>query len=77
MLLRDSARPVIVGGLLGAPAAFALAYAMARVFSFVNLGDPTNYLGVALAIALATLIGSGVPARRAARIDPLRALRIE
>jgi putative ABC transport system permease protein len=77
MLLRDSARPVMVGGVLGAPLAFGLAYAMARAFSFVDIGDPTNYLGVALAIALATLIGSGVPARRAARIDPLRALRSE
>ena len=52
-----------------------IAYVMARAFSFVDIGDPTNYLGVALALALATLIGSGVAARRASRIDPLRALR--
>jgi hypothetical protein len=38
---------------------------MAPAFSFVDAGDPTNYLGVALAIAVATLIGSAVPAPRA------------
>jgi predicted permease len=77
MLMQQAARPVAGGGLLGAPAAFALVYAMSGVFTVVDTRDPANYVGVAIAIAAVAGIASCVPARRAARIDPLVALRQE
>ena len=77
LILGQSARPVLGGAVLGAPAALALVYAMTGVFTSVDVRDPTNYLGVACAIALVTLVASSVPARRAARLDPLTALRAE
>jgi putative ABC transport system permease protein len=75
MVIRQAARPIAGGGLLGAPAAFALVYAMSGVFTVVETRDPTNYVGVAIAITVVAGVASCVPARRAARIDPLLALR--
>jgi putative ABC transport system permease protein len=75
MVMRQAAQPVVGGGILGAPAAAALAYATSGVFTVIDVRDSTNYLGVAVAIAVIALIASCVPARRAARIDPLLALR--
>ncbi|HEU4690185.1 MAG TPA: FtsX-like permease family protein, partial [Vicinamibacterales bacterium] len=75
MVMQQAAQPVAGGGILGAPAAVALAYATSGAFSVVDVRDPTNYLAVALAITVVAAVASGVPARRAARIDPLIALR--
>ena len=52
MVIRQAARPVAGGGLLGVPAAVGLVYAMSGVFSLIDVRDPANYIGVALAISL-------------------------
>ena len=77
MVIRQAARPVAGGGLLGVPAAVGLVYAMSGVFSLIDVRDPANYIGVALAISGVAVIATYLPARRAARIDPLVALRNE
>jgi ABC-type lipoprotein release transport system permease subunit len=40
-------------------------------------GDPVTYAAVVPLLAAAALTASYIPARRAARIDPLKALRQE
>jgi putative ABC transport system permease protein len=77
MVIRQSARPVAGGGLLGVPGAVGLVYAMSGVFSLIDVRDPANYIGVVLAISGVAVIATYLPARRAARIDPLVALRNE
>jgi putative ABC transport system permease protein len=58
-----------------------LAYALTRYLSSfpygVDPGDVGSYVTVALAVGVVAAIASVVPARRAARIDPLVALRAE
>ena len=43
----------------------------------VHLWDPATYLGVALLVSLIMIGACWIPARRAARIDPMNALRCE
>jgi ABC-type lipoprotein release transport system permease subunit len=50
---------------------------MSGMFSMIDVRDSSNYVGVWIGILLVASIASYVPARRAARIDPLAALRNE
>jgi predicted permease len=43
----------------------------------IQTWDPLTYFGAALAITAVTLLATYLPARRAARIDPMQALRYE
>ena len=50
---------------------------MARVLFGVTPTDPPTYLGVFVLMTVASLLACYLPARRAARTDPLVALRTE
>jgi ABC-type lipoprotein release transport system permease subunit len=50
---------------------------MSGVFSLIDVRDPANYIGVVLAISGVAVIATYLPARHAAQIDPLVALRQE
>jgi ABC-type antimicrobial peptide transport system permease subunit len=43
----------------------------------VSAFDPVSYLAVALLLGLVSAMACFVPARRAARVDPMEALRAE
>ena len=77
MVIQQAARPVAGGGMLGAPAALGLVYVASSTFVEIDVTDPIHYVGVTLSILLVALVASYVPARRAARMDPLIALRQE
>ncbi len=82
---RDVVRMVVGHGgrttLIGAAIGLMLAAGLSRVMSFflfgVNALDPVTFGGAALALAVAALIASYLPARRASRVDPLIALRAD
>jgi putative ABC transport system permease protein len=65
-----------LGGLAcGLAAAFALARLLASVLFGVGTADPLTYAGVALLVAAAALAASYLPAREAAAVDPLVAIK--
>jgi macrolide transport system ATP-binding/permease protein len=77
LILGDAARLVAVGIVFGTLAAIAAA----RLFGTLLFGtapwDAPTLLGVAVVMALAAAAASFLPARRAASLNPVEALRIE
>ncbi len=77
MVLRGAVR-LLVAGLVPGLAAAVLLERTVRAFLFnAPPHDPTVYLGVAAALLLAGLAASLGPARRALRVDPIAALRLD
>jgi len=69
--------PVLAGLAIGLAASFGLTRLMAGMLYGVRPGDPATSVGVALVLAAVALIATLVPARRAARVAPVVALRCE
>jgi ABC-type antimicrobial peptide transport system permease subunit len=67
----------VVGLALGLAAASASTRLLTSMLFQVQPNDPLVYLGVTALLGLVTLVASFIPARRAASIDPLAALRQE
>jgi predicted permease len=77
LVVFQSARPVALGLGLGLALGVAAAQ-MLRGFLFgVSPADPATFLGVTALLVLCALLAAWLPARRAARIDPMAALRSE
>jgi putative ABC transport system permease protein len=68
---------VAVGALIGSLGALALTRVMKSLLFGVSPTDPLTFVGVALALALVALAACYLPARRAAKVDPMAALRHE
>ncbi|HYP14577.1 MAG TPA: ABC transporter permease [Bryobacteraceae bacterium] len=75
MILRHGLLLVAIGLAIGLGAALAASRLMRAMLFEVKPNDPLVYLSVAIVLAIVTLIGSYIPARRAAHIDPLTAIR--
>jgi len=75
MVLADAARLTLLGLLIGMPAAFWASQVIRSLLYGTDRADPTVYGAVAVGTALAALAAAYLPARRAARVDPARALR--
>jgi len=67
----------LVGVALGLFGALWLTRLLQQLLFEVTPTDPLTYLGVAVVLGLAALVACYVPARRASRVDPIIALRIE
>jgi predicted permease len=66
-----------VGIAFGAAGAFAATRVMKDLLFGVSATDPLTFAGVSLLLAAVTLLASCIPALRAARVDPIVALRCE
>ncbi len=76
LILRQGLGMVLVGIAIGVGGAFALTRVMKGLLFHVNATDPATFAGIAILFAVVALAGSYFPARRAARIDPMSALRV-
>ncbi len=77
MVLRNAAILVVIGLTIGGIAAWYLS-ATAKAFLFqLETTDPRAFVVAVSSLALAALIASALPARRAASVDPMVALRSE
>jgi putative ABC transport system permease protein len=77
MVLRSGMLLTIVGLAIGLPIAFVLARALSSVLFGVEAADPFSFLALPLLLAAVAALASYLPARRAARVDPLVALRYQ
>ena len=77
MVLRGAFVQVSVGLALGIPAAIVSGALIASRLFDVRPWDPALLVRAALFLVAATLVAAFIPARRAAGLDPMRALRIE
>jgi putative ABC transport system permease protein len=77
MVMRRATVLTGVGLGTGLVMAFMLARLVANLLRGVQPDDPAVYASIACAIAAITLFASWIPARRAARVDPMIALRDE
>jgi ABC-type antimicrobial peptide transport system permease subunit len=75
LVLRQGLALVGIGLALGLAGAFAASRLLTSMLFEVKPNDPLTYSGVAALLGIVALAASYIPARRAARIDPLVALR--
>ena len=75
LFLAHGVRLVAAGVALGLAAATVLTRTMSSLFFGVTASDVSTYAAVAVVLGAITLVATWLPARRAARLDPLVALR--
>jgi predicted permease len=77
MVVGQGGRLTLVGLIVGVAAAAALARWLSTQLHGVGAYDAQVFVGVVLVLAAAAILASWLPARRAAGIDPMTALREE
>jgi macrolide transport system ATP-binding/permease protein len=77
MVLRGALWQILIGLALGVPAALFAGHLMASLLYEVSSYDPMAFIDSILLLAICAALAGFIPARRAASVDPMQALRTE
>jgi putative ABC transport system permease protein len=77
LVLKQGLRLTILGVVIGLAGACGLTRLLERLLFGVSATDPLTFILIALLLTLVALLACWIPARRAAKVDPLVALRTE
>jgi predicted permease len=76
-ILRGALILSAIGVVIGLPVALALVRVIRAIFHGIEPHDPITMIGTATLMIAVTALATWIPARRAAKIDPMEALRYE
>jgi ABC-type antimicrobial peptide transport system permease subunit len=77
MVLGEASWMVLMGVVAGVAGALALGRLVASMLYGLKAWDPATFVSASALLILVALAASSIPARRAAGVDPMRALRHE
>lgn len=77
MILRDSLYLVAAGLLVGLPLAWFASKLMASMLYNLSTHDPVSFVAAGVGMLIVSIGAALIPARRAASVEPMQALRTE
>ncbi|MGH7467652.1 MAG: FtsX-like permease family protein [Longimicrobiales bacterium] len=75
MIIREGLALTLAGIAVGVPLALALTRLLTSYFYGISAADPLTYVAITLLLTTVAWLACSIPARRAAQIEPLTALR--
>jgi putative ABC transport system permease protein len=77
LMLKQGGRLILIGIGVGSIVGLGLTHFMSRLLFEVSATDPLTYVTMPVLLAVVALLACYIPARRAAKVDPMVALRCE
>jgi len=77
LMLLQAMRPVVIGGLTGVVGCAAVSWTLSSMLFGLGPRDPIAFITVPALLLAVALLASYIPARRAAKVDPMVSLRYE
>jgi putative ABC transport system permease protein len=77
LVIGEGMKLALIGALLGLGGALALTRLLKTLLFDVSATDPLTFIVIAAVLIIVALLACWIPARRAARMDPLVSLRVE
>ncbi len=77
LVVGEGARVAVLGIAIGVTASFLVTRLLSSLLFGVSATDPLTFTAVAVLLGAVALVASYIPAQRAARVDPMVALRYE